>query len=226
MEEQLNHNQFIIMMVTLWALWKARRDLIHEDIYQSPFATSNFITSFLAELALLDNGDTQKTRGVDRDRRIVWIPPPQGMVKGNCDGAISKENKRSAAATIYRSEEGLFMGASVMVNDGVLDPECVEAMACREALLLRQDLNLRAAVVASDCANVVRSVEEGSRGMSSMVIEEIRRMKMTAGEVSFRYERREANFDAHHIVRKSLELVPGRYVWFLEPPDYVHLQIN
>ena len=91
------------------------------------------------------------------------------------------------------------MGASVMVNDGVLDPEYVEAMACREALVLRQDLNLRAAVVASDCANVVRSVEEGSRGMSSMVIEEIRRMKMTAGEVSFRYERREANFDAHNI---------------------------
>ena len=74
----------------------------------------------------------------------------------------------------------------------------------REALLLRQDLNLRAAVVASDCANVVRSIKEGSRGMSSMITEEIRRMTTTAGDVSFRYERRRANFDAHHIARSLL----------------------
>ena len=80
-------------MVTLWTLWKERRDLIHEGIYQSPVATSNVITSFLAEFAGLDNGDTHKTRGLDRDRRITWFPLPQGKVKGNRDCAVSKENE-------------------------------------------------------------------------------------------------------------------------------------
>lgn len=61
------------MITTVWAIWKARRDIIQEDVYQSPFHTCKFITHFLHVLGWIDSAE-----GAGR-----WIPPPQGVVKGN-----------------------------------------------------------------------------------------------------------------------------------------------
>lgn len=36
--------------VTLWAIWSARRKLIHEDEHQSPLATHLFIDRYLSDL--------------------------------------------------------------------------------------------------------------------------------------------------------------------------------
>jgi hypothetical protein len=47
MMESMKHDEFIRMVVTLWALWHARRKLIHEEIHQSPMATHQFVESFL-----------------------------------------------------------------------------------------------------------------------------------------------------------------------------------
>lgn len=142
-------------------------------------------------------------------------------MKGNVDGAISNAN-RSAAAAIFRSEYGNFLGASAMVVEGALDPSCAEAMACREALFLRQDINVNAAIIASDCSSVVKAIEQGSRGENAMLIGEIRRMMAEPGEVVFRHESRYANVDAHNIARNSLNLSPGRHLWLSEPPGYVN----
>lgn len=50
MHETLSRSEFTRMVVTLWAIWKARRKAIHEDIFQSPLSTHGFIISFLADL--------------------------------------------------------------------------------------------------------------------------------------------------------------------------------
>lgn len=125
------------MMVTLWALWKARRDVIHESILHSPFATCCFITRFIQELEADSIRDAPRapqppTRGAS------WIPPPRGDEKGNVDGALSKERRRRAAAAIFRSEEGRqFLGASALVINGAMEPPTIQAIACivcRDAL--------------------------------------------------------------------------------------------
>lgn len=53
LDDQLSKVDYVKMVVTLWAIWKARREVIHEDIYQSPFATCAFITNYMQELELL-----------------------------------------------------------------------------------------------------------------------------------------------------------------------------
>lgn len=46
-----------------------------------------------------------------------------------------------------------------------------------------------------------------------MLIAEIRKLLATNSDISFNYECRESNADAHNIAKNSLDLVPGRHVW-------------
>lgn len=53
MFDTLSHSAFTKLAVTLWAIWWARRKAIHEEIYQSPAATHQFICRFIADLDVL-----------------------------------------------------------------------------------------------------------------------------------------------------------------------------
>lgn len=201
----------------------AKELILRLDVAQESRLLSDEEFAFRAELKLIVLGLASLERTMARQRsRVLWIPPPHGAVKGNCDGALDRPSGRSAAAAIFRTEDGRFMGASVLVSTGIVDPECVEAMACREALCLRQDLQISGAVIASDCKGVIQSIEGGTRGINAMIIEDIRQLKLGSDGFLFRHEQREANFDAHNIAKNSLVLDPGRHVWFLEPPGYVN----
>jgi len=78
MHEALSHESFTTLVVTLWALWGARRKAIHEQIYQSPFQVHGFIQSYIRELEAIK---TVKTRrgGNPIPRLTSWIPPPTGL---------------------------------------------------------------------------------------------------------------------------------------------------
>lgn len=43
--------------------------------------------------------------------------------------------------------------------DGISSPEVAEAIACREGLALARDLGMQKLTIASDCVNVVRSIQ-------------------------------------------------------------------
>jgi hypothetical protein len=100
MDEFLSSTDYVKMITTLWAIWKARRDIIHEDVYQSPFETCNFITHFLHELGLIDSAEQRGQQ--DRQR---WICPPKGAVKGNVDATLSYEINSCSAAAIFRADD-------------------------------------------------------------------------------------------------------------------------
>ena len=54
------------------------------------------------------------------------------------------------------------LGSSALVVEGHTDPEVMEVVACREGLALASDLGLHSFRIASEYANVVRSLlDEG-----------------------------------------------------------------
>jgi ribonuclease HI len=67
----------------------------------------------------------------------------------------------------------VFLCASTTIFNGQTDAETLEALACREAVELGRDLNLHKVMVATDCQNVVKSLEEGSLGSYAHVIQEV-----------------------------------------------------
>lgn len=43
LHEDLLQKDFVLLVVTLWAVWRARRKAIYEDIFQAPVSTNSFI---------------------------------------------------------------------------------------------------------------------------------------------------------------------------------------
>ena len=115
----------------LWAIWTARRKAIHEEIYQSPMSTHDFIQSFLVELQALN---PPSVPSVHRHIRPAssWIRPPTGMVKINVDGAFARTGRSCAASAVCRGANGSFLGSSAMVFTDIDDPAILESLACRE----------------------------------------------------------------------------------------------
>ena len=74
-------------MVTLWALWHARRKAVYEDTFQIPLSTHNFVERFIADLDL--SQPQPAARQITETRIPRWIPPPSGMSKLNVDAAVS-----------------------------------------------------------------------------------------------------------------------------------------
>jgi ribonuclease HI len=115
------------------------------------------------------------------------------MAKINVDAAVGKNSIRDAAAAIARNELGEFLGASATIFKGRTNAENLEALACREAVESARDLNLHRIRVATDCQNVVRSLEERSLGRYAHIIQEVLAAHSDFDELSFSHERRVSN---------------------------------
>jgi hypothetical protein len=114
-----------------------------------------------------------------------------------------------------------YLGSSALVVEGHTDPEVMEAVACREGLALASDLGLQSFRIASDCANVVRSLLGEGFGRYGPIVQEINVRKRSFMRAEFVHEGRKSNVDAHLLARSSVNLSIGRHVWFMEPPDGV-----
>jgi hypothetical protein len=63
-------------------------------------------------------------------------------MKINVDVALAKSSGSVVAAAVARDFTGCFVGASTVVMEGSLEPETMEAIACKEGLALASDLLL------------------------------------------------------------------------------------
>ena len=63
-------------------------------------------------------------------------PPPSRMMKINVDAALAKNSAKVVATVVAHDFSGKFLGASAM------EPDTVEAIACKEGLALASDLVL------------------------------------------------------------------------------------
>ena len=89
------------MVVTLWAIWRSRRKAIHEDIFESPFATHSFVNFFLGDLHIVERQTpTQPQR--PKARPTAWLAPPEGLAKVNVDAAVFVEGSFGAVAAVCR----------------------------------------------------------------------------------------------------------------------------
>jgi hypothetical protein len=184
--ETLPHSDFIKVVVTIWAIWSARRKAIHESIYQSPLSTHLFVENFLSELEMAkpkQHINSDQTRRPST-RAPGWIAPPPGHFKINVDGAVAREGKRGSAAAVCRSADGYYQGASAIAIPVIFDPATIEAIACREALCLAADLHLNRICIASDCLEVVNSIRDGTDSRLSSIISETSNVALENGRAS------------------------------------------
>lgn len=97
-----------------------------------------------------------------------------GLHKIHVDVAVHRDDYKGAMATICRDHEGNFVGASVMMLHGMLDPEVLECLAVREAFALDGDLQIHKVHVVTYCIAMVNHLQSNYRGASSTIIDDIK----------------------------------------------------
>ena len=105
-----------------------------------------------------------------------------------------------------------------MVLEGITEPEIAVVIAYREGLALASDLMLTSFLLASDCANTIRSMAGTGMGPYGQVMKEIKEQACDFVFVDFVHENRNSNVDAHALAGSLISFDTGRHVWFLEPP--------
>lgn len=210
MSDSLPPEQFILMTVTLWAIWSVRRKVIHEDIFQTPFGTDRFIKSYLADIEFLQKKD--RPHAISTPRARAWLPPPHDHMKTNVDAAISRAGNFGAIGVICRDEAGMFLGASALVIRNIFDPQVLETLAIREALALADDLYINKMLVVLDCKVAIDAIKEGSSANFDAIVQEIRARASNFSSCIFSHEYRTSNVEAHNL---------AKYAWLGQPGDLV-----
>ena len=175
---------------------------MHENIYQSPLLTHQFVTNSVADVQY---AKPQRRVRPEVHRSLArWIPLPTGLMKINVDVALAKKSGVVAAVAVARDTAGRFLGASAVVLEGRMETNMVETIACKEGLALASDLVLRDFISACDNVGVIKSIKEGSMGTYGHVVQEIRARSNDFRLVDFVHEGRQSNMDAHNLARSCI----------------------
>jgi hypothetical protein len=78
MIEILPQEDVVRVAITLWATWYARWKAIHENVYQSPLSTHNFVDKLVLELG--EEVHVQWPQARVCERRPTWIVPPSDVI--------------------------------------------------------------------------------------------------------------------------------------------------
>lgn len=150
-------------------------------------------------------------------------------MKINVDVAISKNLGRASVTAIAWNSSGFFLGVSAMVTDGITDLEIMEAIACREGLALVSDLALQKFQLASNNANMIRSLQVVNLEAYGQILQEMTARSKEFRKRDFVHESRMSNVDAHHIAGSNISGDIGRHIRLLSSPDDVcsaHVQVD
>jgi hypothetical protein len=105
-------------------------------------ATNSFVDSFLHDLEISTPSKEAAKGRRPQSQPLRRIPPTNRVCKLNVDGAVARWLRQGVVGAVCRSHNGVFLGASAVVFEGVTHPGCLEAMACREGMALANDLNI------------------------------------------------------------------------------------
>jgi hypothetical protein len=136
-----------------------------------------------------------------------WILPPNGVCKLNVDGSVARSLRQGAVGAVCQSHSGVFLDASTVVFEGVTNPGCLEAMACRKGMALISQWSERWGGV--DRGRLFRGgaglqgLQAKNLGLFSNILREIKESALIRGNTTFRHEGRRSNVEAHRLAQAA-----------------------
>lgn len=99
---------------------------------------------------------------------------------------------------------------STIFIEGIIQLETLEALACREAFTLAEDLYLSRIHIVTYCLATEKHIHGEYRGTSAMVISDIRANMANLREVRVMHEARDSIYEAQDPAKAAVSLNPGR----------------
>ncbi|MBA0864079.1 hypothetical protein Goshw_029703, partial [Gossypium schwendimanii] len=139
-----------LLFATIWAIWMGLNRVLHEK--NTTISHRNW-------------------RVYNNER---WTPPDQSITKINFDEAYNKQRKQLGTGIIFRSSKEENLGAKMLVNEGVLTPFAVEAIACLLAVQAGLEMGLRRVIIEGDALSVLRSSNGVAHELAKGAVEFLR----------------------------------------------------
>ncbi|KAA3458458.1 reverse transcriptase [Gossypium australe] len=198
-----------LFCVALWAIWGERNAWIHEKRCKTGKEIADFVRNYVTEIdgakSTVDNSPKIKRR---------WKHPPHHTVKINFDGAFDVKENRSASGVVVRNNEGSVLASKPKLHEKVASAFAAEALACREAVQLRVDMQKKDVIIEGDSLTVVKKCRNVSmdRSLIGSYIFDIQQMQSGFKTIQFEFISRSGNNLAHMIATESLKNREGFYL--------------
>jgi ribonuclease HI len=153
------------------------------------------------------------------DEEERWTPPPELMLKVNCDAALDVRKGVVGLGILARDKRGRVQGAcSVTMKVTTSAPEA-EALAALHAMIFTKEKEYSGVVFEGDAQTIVNAVNSSQPCDSSYghFIEDAKRGLCSLGNSMFVHVKREANVAAHTLARAACNHATRTILWHCIP---------
>ncbi|KAL4311864.1 hypothetical protein GQ457_01G034310 [Hibiscus cannabinus] len=208
----------VVIVITYWALWYARNQLVHEGIKQSIHKISAFVLAHVAELDIVAALSLSSLPSVPSR----WSLPASGIIKINFDTSFLSSTKEAFSGIVARNSTGLIMATCIIPHSDVNDAFVAEAKACESAVLFTIELGFKSVQVEGDSLTVIRKFSSDSLDKSIIqpIITDIKAKLHLFEKITFSHVGRQGNAAAHALARIHTQFQLPRY-WVEEAPQEV-----
>jgi ribonuclease HI len=210
---------------------------MHENGKFSIEGSINFLRKYWAELCTIrqldEHGDLHGKLPVSdslvagrkqktAQEKARWKAPQEGWMKINVDGAFDESSGSGGIGVVIRNYRGeVQLSAWRFIPIGTCAEE-LEALACREGLMLAADQRIQRAVLETDSSSIAAMLvrKGGDRSPLKFIVDEAREAGDSLAEWTVVYKRRESNSVAHELAQLAKRSRESA-VWQLAVPACV-----
>ncbi|KAK8553757.1 hypothetical protein V6N12_030740 [Hibiscus sabdariffa] len=189
----------MVIVITYWALWYARNQLVHEGLRQSIHMFSAFVLAHVAELDTVAAVRFSSLHSVPS----TWSLPASGTIKVNFDTSFLSSTNEAFSGIVVRNSSRLIMVACIIPHSHVNDDFIAEAKACASAVLFAIELGFRFVHVEGDSLTVIRkfSIDSMDKSIIQPIITYIKVKLQLFKRITFSHVGRQGNATAHTLAR-------------------------
>jgi hypothetical protein len=180
-------------------MWLARNDARDLPMIEDPDRLARRIVLLTKEwFSLKEPGPGRANQSEEH-----WLPPEEGWVKVNSDGAFLKEGGHGRGGVILRDHHGGFIAGSSHFFPLVADPERAKLLACKHAVLLAREQGVTKLVMELDCLGAVGKLSnpELDRSIHGPLVEDIKASLRELDCFQVKHVSRVCNGAAHKLAK-------------------------
>ena len=209
----------IVLLCGMWSLWNTRNDYHHGKKPINPALAIDWATDACYHLLIVQ----QNTRRGPTTRADNWQPPPEGVVKLNCDGGFQAAEMKGSTGAVLRTSDGSFLAASARCLSSTSSALVIEAEACRDGLRLALNMGeIRDLIMETDSLQLVSLWNSRRQQLSeiAVILQDIEEMVQPLTSFCFAHVTRSANNVAHLCAKQASQSRPS-LLWQDHPPSFL-----
>jgi ribonuclease HI len=220
---KLEEKELAVGLMAFYHMWLARNDARETLMVEDPARIARRVLALSEEWwALKDPSSEKISRPTEH-----WLPPEEGWVKVNVDGAFSKEGDAEGGGVVMRDRHGRFLAGSCHFFTQVSDPERAELLACKQGVQLARERGEVRVILEMGCLGAVAKLKgtELDRSMQGPLMEEIKALMGEFEDIRVTHARRSCNGVAHVLAQLGCKNKVDD-VWVGVPPSCIGDLVN